>query len=369
MTHYPLSAAGAWPGEPMLGVIPRALRVAIVLAGDGGGGMEKHATELGNVLAERGHEVCVIGARTLAPRLAPAVEHRPLDLSGSRHNPLALLRLYRQLDLVRPTIVHAHGNKAVAMVGMLRRFLPRASLLGTLHNVKRNVSMYRRMHACIAVSSAAAGTLRHAHRHVILNGIDAPRVRHLGPSGAWDGLVAGPRTLAAGRLVHAKGFDLLLEAWRHLDAPLAIAGDGPLRAQLQDCIDRHALADRVRLLGHRDDLPRLMSESALFVLSSRREGGPYTLVEALHHGVPAVCTPVGAAPDLVPARFVCADITAATIARAVRAALDDLPATVDAFHAFFDHARSSLTAMAMTEATEALYFATRDRVTHPRIAE
>ncbi|BCJ31555.1 glycosyltransferase [Actinocatenispora sera] len=76
-------------------------------------------------------------------------------------------------------------------------------------------------------------------------------------------------------------------------------GDGPLRGALRERIARRGLTDRVRLVGHREDVPALLPAFDVFALASRYEGMPCVLVEAMRAGVPVVATAVDAVPELV----------------------------------------------------------------------
>jgi glycosyltransferase involved in cell wall biosynthesis len=110
-----------------------------------------------------------------------------------------------------------------------------------------------------------------------------------------------PLILAAGRLAPQKGFATLIEAarrWGDLSpAPLlAIAGSGPLRAELTAAAA--PLGDAVRFLGHRDDIAALLAAADLFVLPSLWEGQPLVLQEALCAARPIVATRTGGIPDL-----------------------------------------------------------------------
>ncbi len=110
-----------------------------------------------------------------------------------------------------------------------------------------------------------------------------------------------PLIVAAGRLATQKGFATLVEAatrWPDLSpAPLlAIAGDGPLRAELTAAAA--PLGPAVRFLGHRADVPALLAAADVFVLPSMWEGQPLILQEALRAGRPIVATRVGGIPDL-----------------------------------------------------------------------
>jgi glycosyltransferase involved in cell wall biosynthesis len=101
-----------------------------------------------------------------------------------------------------------------------------------------------------------------------------------------------------------KGLDTLLEALIQCrrtgipDFTLAVAGD-PSAAppeflrKIEDLLAQEELRDHVRLLGHRQDIPRLLAASDVFVLASRSEGLPLSVVEAFAAGLPAVLTDTG----------------------------------------------------------------------------
>ena len=115
----------------------------------------------------------------------------------------------------------------------------------------------------------------------------------------------GARTSLAvvvARLAPQKGLDLLLDAQRELlgddlDLLTVVAGDGPLRAHLQDRIDAEGLP--VRLLGHRDDVPDLLAAADVVVSSAVWEGQPVGIQEALHAGAAVVATDVGGTAAVV----------------------------------------------------------------------
>ncbi|MGP3984468.1 glycosyltransferase family 4 protein [Streptomyces sp. KR80] len=111
-----------------------------------------------------------------------------------------------------------------------------------------------------------------------------------------------PLLLTVGRLEASQGHATLLDAaraWRSLEPPplLAIAGEGPERAALQQRIDAEDLP--VRLLGRRKDVPVLLTAADVAVLPSRWESRALFAQEALRTGVPLVATAVGGVPELV----------------------------------------------------------------------
>ncbi len=76
-------------------------------------------------------------------------------------------------------------------------------------------------------------------------------------------------------------------------------GDGPLRTALQEQAQALGIAQRVHVLGRRDDVPALLSQLDIFVLTSRSEGMSNTILEAMATGLPVVATAVGGTPEMV----------------------------------------------------------------------
>lgn len=165
--------------------------------------------------------------------------------------------------------------------------------------------------AVIAVAESLAAPLRAAgvdeeKIHVIPNGIDTARFAPRDRGAARAEIAAGfdgPLLLAVGALLPVKGFDLLLDAFPALpgDTRLWIVGDGPMREALEAQAARNRIADRVRFVGAvpHDTLPAFYAAADGFVLSSRNEGCPNVLLEALASGCPAAAARVGHVPELI----------------------------------------------------------------------
>lgn len=107
--------------------------------------------------------------------------------------------------------------------------------------------------------------------------------------------------VTAGRFVEQKGFDILLRAFKifsvnHPGYKLIIYGDGPLKDDLINLANQLEILPKVFFPGFISDIQKAISKDAVFVLSSRFEGMPNTLIEAMSIGVPTVstdCTPGG----------------------------------------------------------------------------
>ena len=107
------------------------------------------------------------------------------------------------------------------------------------------------------------------------------------------------RLIAIGRLDPQKGFDWLIDQVARIpmfqqpnaDAwELVIVGDGPQKAELAERIQKHGLSAQIYLAGWQPDISRWLRDSDIYVLSSRWEGMPNTLLEAMAHGLPVVAT-------------------------------------------------------------------------------
>ena len=110
--------------------------------------------------------------------------------------------------------------------------------------------------------------------------------------------------LAVGRLHRQKGFDLLIDAVSRIrntdeNLHLAIVGEGPERAALEAMVATRRCQNEVTLLGYRRDLPELMAGADLFVLSSRWEGMPNVVMQAMLSGIPVVAANVEGIEDLI----------------------------------------------------------------------
>lgn len=118
---------------------------------------------------------------------------------------------------------------------------------------------------------------------------------------AADELVA----LTVANLRPEKGYDVLLEAARlardrTLPVTFVTAGRGPLEGEMKERHQQLGLGERFRFLGEREDVLRLLVGSDIFVLPSRQEGLPVTLMEATSVGSAIVATAVGGVPQAVP---------------------------------------------------------------------
>ena len=129
--------------------------------------------------------------------------------------------------------------------------------------------------------------------NVIPNPVDVERISQAKLDGPRRYLAEGRNLVAVGRLDHQKGFDLLLKAFHHTlqkvpDLHLTIVGDGPDKSLLRGIADELNIASAVAFEGYQENPYPFMAQADLLVSSSRWEGLPNVVLEALACGTPVV---------------------------------------------------------------------------------
>lgn len=223
----------------------------------------------------------------------------------------------------RPDLVLGmmHYPSALAVLGTRLARLPVktiGSFRGPVYEHMRRYEYGRRRHLFLRLAVGAtarladrmivpsAGTARELSRRflgptrrtlVIPNGIDNAAVARLAdaPAPGLETLAPDlPRLCTAARLSPEKDLGLLLTAFRRLQAirpaALILVGDGPDRAALEQQVADWGLADRVRFVGHRENVYPYIRHADLYVHTCQFEGFGYTMLEALACGTPVVAT-------------------------------------------------------------------------------
>lgn len=106
------------------------------------------------------------------------------------------------------------------------------------------------------------------------------------------------------RLAQVKNHELLIDAFNivaqnQYRAKLLIIGDGPLRDQLEEKTSQYGLNEKIKFLGDRDDVERILPAADISTLSSLSEGISLTVLEAMSCGLPVVATSVGGNPSII----------------------------------------------------------------------
>ena len=337
-------------GRSFLGYQRR--KILHILAPGEVGGLESVVRSLASAQQAQGHLVAVVA---VVDREAP--EHPwvaaaraegipvypcPIPPRAYHKERAAIARICRTLG---PEIVHTHGYRPDVLAGGIARRLGHATVT-TVHGFTgggiRNrfyewlqLRAFRRFDAVVAVARplgdrlAAAGVPRE-RLHVIPNAYAAPGPP-LGRDAARTILGVPPegyRLGWAGRLSREKGADVLVEALgllRDLPIALSVLGTGREAAALAGRAAALGVSERVQWHGTVPDAARLLPAFDCFVLSSRTEGTPMVLFEAMAAGVPVVATAVGGVPDIVSAEeaLLVPPESPAALAGAIRAVYAD----------------------------------------------
>lgn len=304
-----------------------AYKISMVLPDFGGGGAERVMVFYANAFVERGIEITFIVGRAEGPCLVDLrSEVRLIDLKVSRMI-RALPALVRHLNADTPDAVLSaltHANLVTLLAARLVRKCPRivvaernsVKMLRQGRWPKRLLkqalvrALYPFADRITFVSEAMQAEFSEFLSQppdrlvTIYNPVQVDVLRYRGaarPEHPWLVEKNSPVVVAAGRLSPQKDFVTLLRGFailsKHSSAKLIIYGEGPDRAALEALRADLNLADSVALPGFASNLPAEIGASDLFVLSSRWEGLPGVLLEALAMQKPVVASDCPTGPD------------------------------------------------------------------------
>lgn len=298
------------------------MRVCLVIDSLRMGGAERVVVTLADHWASLGWQVSMATVRhpdTDHFRMSAEVER--VDLGGKRDSarrsysveerfPLwghmaAAIRLRRYVHSTKPEVVLSSLTKMnvttwLALLGTRSTIVgaehsyPPTVALGALWRVLRRLVIPRLSHVTVLTKDTAEWFRRETGVHsisVIPNPVAFPIPTAEPIVEPSDGEHA--MLLAVGRLLRKKGFDLLIDAFavlarQHPEWKLVILGEGPERPALEEQVRAHGLDDHVEMPGLVGNVADWYSTADLMVMTSRAEGLPMVLIEALASGCPAV---------------------------------------------------------------------------------
>lgn len=295
------------------------MRVVLAMASGARGGGAEHLSGLAPELARRGVHV-----RAWVGRDGPlfdelrrlSVDAEPLELMHSRFDLGAMVRLRRRVANCDADLVHWHGTRAgfygamsggrsvYTAHGLAYRKEARAGRRGLMIGAE---AIACRADAVVSVSRTDLQELvgrrlvSPGRGFYIPNAVRAQRFKDL-PSRAEARQALGVSGFVVGttsRLVVQKGIDVALRALAKIGphATFVVAGDGPLDFELKQLATN--LGVKVRWLGPVDNVASVLPALDLFLLSSRWEGEPISLLEAMYLELPCVATDTEGARELL----------------------------------------------------------------------
>lgn len=299
-------------------------RLAIFVPSLRGGGAERMMMTLANRFVERGHSVDLVLVKAEGPYLAEvAPQVRVIDLNAPR-TLSALPALARYLRRERPKALLAamlHANVVAVFARMLAR-VPTRIVISERNTTSRDLATlsrpmaivmklamklaYPRADGITAVSTRVADDLSRTigiareRIQVVYNPVysdELAQAAQQDPHDPWlpaSGKPDIPVILSAGRLNAQKDFATLIDAFalilKQRPARLLILGEGELRSALEAQIAALNLQDSARLAGFQTNPFAFMARCAVFALSSRWEGLPGVLIQAMGCGARVVAT-------------------------------------------------------------------------------
>lgn len=292
------------------------------------GGLERVVESLASAQQRSGHEVhvgAILDEDVNAPVVVKTLAGSGVEVHSIRLGPRAYLRERRFVaglcGGIRPHVAHTHGYRSDVLHGGVARWLGLPTVT-TVHGFtggdwknrmyeKLQRRACRRFEGVVAVSQPLARELSRAgvageRLHVVPNAW-ANDVSFLEPATARQYFDVPECDFAVGfvgRIDRLKGADLFIEALAHVDSRTTgvLVGDGDLRRTLMQRAREAGLDGSVRWPGAVDRAARLLKAFDVVVLSSRSEGTPMVLLEAMAAETPIVATTVGGIPDVVTER-------------------------------------------------------------------
>ena len=225
--------------------------------------------------------------------------------------------LARRIAQGRYDVVHVHLFPAQLWSGLATIFSADPPLVTTEHSTynrrrkpyfrpadRFNYSRYRRI-ICVSdvVASEMTKWLPSTSKKIVVipNGIALSPIRDAQPLEPQEiGIDTRPAILCVGRFVPEKDHMTLIRAFATLDRGILIlAGDGPTKRDMEALATMLGVSKRVRFLGFRTDIPRLLKSADVFVQPSRWEGLSLSLLEAMAAGLPIIASTAPGVSDSV----------------------------------------------------------------------
>lgn len=228
---------------------------------------------------------------------------------------LAFLEITSLIRSEAPDLVHAHTSKA-GLLGRLAGWVTRTPTVFTAHtwSFADGISSFQRrisipLERLAGSISGKVITVSRANEEIavreaitprgnvvtIWNGIPDSDLR------ARPGVAEIPKMVMVARFAPQKDQLSLVKALSTLEMPwrLAFVGDGPTRSEVEAEVQRLQLSDRVEFFGDRGDIAEVLAGSDLFVLSTKWEGLPLSILEAMRAGLPVIASDVGGCSEAV----------------------------------------------------------------------
>lgn len=305
----------------------KKIKICYLITGLNTGGAEMMLYRLLKQLDKTRYSIIVVSIIPLG-KIADKIKKLGIDVISmdmtSKLDVSAIFRLVRFLKDYKPTILHSylfHANLLgriagkIAGVPIIISSIRNTIFGGQIRELALRYTDFLSDATTIICETAAKRMISRKvvpkeKLHVIYNGIDPKMYENFSEDDRqkmrMEFNIPDTATLliSVGRLQKQKGYPYLIQSAvelknRGYNFVWLIAGEGELRFQLEQMVKNYGLEDTIRFLGLREDVPKLMFASDIFVLTSLWEGLPGVVLEAMAVGLPVVATDVGGTPELV----------------------------------------------------------------------
>lgn len=300
------------------------MRLLIIVTKAEEGGAQSHVLELIKFFRTRASLFLGVGTRGWLMDEAERydIQTRYMPELVAKINPLrefaAIKQMRKVIQEIGPDVVHLHSSKA-GVIGRISAALESVPTVFTAHGwpfAEGAPLAYKALgaisehllsflpHQTITVSEADYhlavrwGLSRKIRQgiHVVQNGVDDTDFRALPGKET-----ARPKIISVGRMVPQKDHALLIEALERVpnSFEMEFVGDGPLRSQIEDEVSKLDCKESIHFCGLQHNVEERLSKSEIFCLSSKYEGLPIVILEAMRAGLPVIASDVGGVREAV----------------------------------------------------------------------
>lgn len=295
------------------------MKIVQVMPDFGLAGAETMVENLSCGLAVEGCDVLVISFFDLHTAITERIENRGIKIKylGKKRgfDPSIISKMRKIIKAYQPDVIHTH--RYVLPYAFLASMGFKAKRVHTVHNVAQkeqtkvgkniNRVLFRYFNVVpVALSKEIQRTIQEVYGlpdnriPVVFNGIDLSRCIVKESYARKDTFTV----LHIGRFMDVKNHELLLRSFarfkgQHSDARLQLLGDGELKENMMQLAGQLNITDAVEFAGLQSNVYPWLHNADVFILPSKFEGMPMTLIEAMGTGLPIIASNVGGIPDML----------------------------------------------------------------------
>lgn len=295
------------------------MKIVQVMPDFGLAGAETMVENLSCGLAAEGCDVLVISFFDLHTAITERIENRGIKIKylGKKRgfDPSIISKMRKIIKAYQPDVIHTH--RYVLPYAFLASMGFKAKRVHTVHNIAQkeqtkvgkniNRVLFRYFNVVpVALSKEIQRTIQEVYGlpdnriPVVFNGIDLSRCIVKESYARKDTFTV----LHIGRFMDVKNHELLLRSFarfkgQHSDARLQLLGDGELKENMMQLAGQLNITDAVEFAGLQSNVYPWLHNADVFILPSKFEGMPMTLIEAMGTGLPIIASNVGGIPDML----------------------------------------------------------------------